>query len=123
MTFENAAITGVISSAWANHVDAGGSALPGGTVIEADSSLDCHLGMGRVKNTAAPTVNNPVYLNLGENAVWNVTGESYLASLTVDKTAVLNGTVTVDGETVDVSAGGRWSGDILVSPAGSGELN
>ncbi len=94
-----------------------GNALPGGTVIEADSSLDCHLGMGRVKNTAAPTVNNPVYLNLTDGAVWNVTGESYLAELTVDADSVVNGVVTVDGAVVDVSAGGSFAGSIVVTPA------
>lgn len=124
VTFDAAEITGVISSAWANHVDADGNALPGGTVIEADSSLDCHLGVGRVKNTAAPAVNNPVYLTLANGAVWNVTGTSYLAKLTVDS-AVINGVVTVDGEAVDVSAGGSWVGDIVVSPAAgaSGEAS
>lgn len=121
VTFDNAEITGVISSAWANHVDAEGNALPGGTVIEADSSLDCHLGIGRVKNTAAPTVNNPVYLTLENGAVWNVTGTSYLAKLTVDS-AVINGVVTVDGEAVDVSAGGSWEGDIVVAPAAGGDV-
>ena len=122
ITLENAALTGVVSSAWANHVDADGNALPGGTVIEADSSLDCHLGVGRVKNTAAKAVNNPVYLTLADGAVWNVTGVSYLASLTVDASSVVNGTVTVDGAAVDVSAGGSWQGDIVVTPAAGGEV-
>lgn len=121
VTLDNAEIIGVISSAWANHVDAEGNALPGGTVIEADSSLDCHLGIGRVKNTAAPAVNNPVYLALENGAVWNVTGTSYLAKLNVDS-AVINGVVTVDGETVDVSAGGSWEGDIVVAPAAGGDV-
>lgn len=117
VTFDDAAVTGVISSAWANHVDADGNALPGGTVIPADSSLDCHLGIGRVKNTAAPTVNDPVYLTLKNGAVWNVTGTSYLARLTVDGGEV-RGVVTVDGGEVDVSAGGSWEGEIVVAPAG-----
>ena len=121
VTFDNAAVTGVISSAWANHVDAEGNALPGGTVIPADSSLDCHLGIGRVKNTAAPTVNNPVYLTLKNNAVWNVTGVSYLTRLIVDS-ATVNGVVTVDGKEVDTSAGGNWEGSIIVAPAQGGEV-
>ena len=38
--------------------------------------------------------------------------------------AVVNGTVTVDGAAVDVSAGGSWEGDIVVTPAGaSGEAS
>ena len=122
VTLDNAAITGVISSAWANHVDGEGNVLPGGTVIPADSSLDCHLGMGRVKNTPAPTVNNPVYLTLKNGAVWNVTGVSYLAKLTTDGTAAVNGSVTVNGAAVDVSAGGAWSGIIVVTPAAGGSV-
>ena len=121
VTFDAAEITGVISSAWANHVDADGNALPGGTVIPADSSLDCHLGVGRLRNTAAPAVNNPVYLTLQNGAVWNVTGVSYLAKLTVDD-AVINGIVTVDGAEVDVTSGGTWEGEIVVTPADGGEV-
>lgn len=122
VTFDNAEITGVISSAWANHVDADGQPLPGGTVIEADSTLDCHLGIGRVRNTAAATVNNPVYLTLENGAAWNVTGVSYLARLNVTADSAIDGVVTVNGATVDVSAGGSWEGDIVVSPANaSGE--
>ncbi len=116
VTFDNATITGVISSSWANHVDADGNALPGGTVIEADSTLDCHLGVGRVKNTAAATVNDPVYLTLENGSVWNVTGVSYLTELTVDETSTVAGIVLVDGEAVDVTGGGTWAGEIIVSP-------
>ena len=122
VTFENAQITGVISSAWANHVDAEGNALPGGTVIPADSSLDCHLGMGRVKNTVAPTVNNPVYLTLTDGAVWNVTGESYLAKLTIDVTSAIPGAVmTVDGVETPIAAG-TYEGEIVITPAASGDV-
>lgn len=120
VTFDNSAITGVISSAWANHVDADGSALPGGTVIEADSTLDAHLGMGRVKNTAAPAVNNPVYLTLENGAVWTVTGTSYLAKLTVDDTAAIEGaTMTVNGVETAIEAG-TYEGEIVLTPVGSG---
>lgn len=58
-----------------------------------------------------------VYLELDGESVWNVTAESNLASLTAAPGAQINGTVTVDGVSVDVSAGGSWSGDIDVSPA------
>ena len=122
VTFDNASITGVISSAWANHVDADGVPVPGGTHILADSSLDCHLGFGRLKNTAAPAVNNPIYLTLENGAVWNVTGTSYLSKLELDRTCTVSGTVTVDGEAVDVSAGGAWEGEIVVEPAAGGEI-
>ena len=116
LTFDNAAITGMITSAWANHVDADGNPVPGGTHILADTSLDCHLGFGRLKNTPAETVNNPIYLTLTNSAVWNVTGTSYLTKLTVDGASV-NGIVTLDGQEIDVSAGGSWEGAIVVIPA------
>ena len=34
----------------------------------------------------------------------------------------MNGTVTVDGREVDTSAGGRWEGEIVVTPAAGGEV-
>jgi len=62
------------------------------------------------------------YLTMDKDSVWNVTGDSLLMSLTTEAGAVINGTVTVDGQTVDVSAGGSWSGEIVVTPAaGSAE--
>lgn len=116
VSFDKAEITGVISSAWANHVDADGKALPGGTVIEADSSLDCHLGMGRVKNTAAPAVNNPVYLTLENGSVWNVTGVSYLAKLTLDaSSSIVGATMTVNGVETPIKAG-SYEGEIVLTP-------
>ncbi len=117
VTFDAASITGVISSAWANHCDADGSVLPGGTVIEADSSLDCHLGIGRVINTAAPTVNNPVYLTLENGAVWTAEGTSYLSGLTIDETSAIEGaTMTVDGVETPVEPG-VYEGEIVVTAA------
>jgi hypothetical protein len=65
-----------------------------------------------------------VYLSLDADSVWNVTGASNLSSLTLEAGAVVNGVVTVDGVTVDVTAGGTWSGDIVVTPVGaSGEAS
>lgn len=116
VSFDKAEITGVISSAWANHVDADGKALPGGTVIEADSSLDCHLGMGRVKNTAAPAVNNPVYLTLENGSVWNVSGVSYLSKLALDESSsIVGATMTVNGVETPIKAG-SYEGEIVLTP-------
>ena len=65
-----------------------------------------------------------VYLTMDADSVWNVTGASNLRSLTVEAGAVINGVVTVDGNAVDVSAGGSWTGDIVVTPAAaSGEAS
>lgn len=57
------------------------------------------------------------YLTMDAASVWNVTEESTLMGLTTEAGAVVNGVVTVDGEVVDVSAGGSWTGTILVTPA------
>ena len=65
-----------------------------------------------------------VSLTLCGGSVWNVTGESSLDALTVEAGCEIIGVVTVDGETVDVSAGGSWTGDIVVTPANaSGEAS
>jgi hypothetical protein len=65
-----------------------------------------------------------VFLSLDATSVWNVTGTSNLTSLTVEAGAVINGNVTVDGVAVDVTAGGTWTGDIIVTPVGaSGEAS
>jgi len=57
------------------------------------------------------------FLTMDASSVWNVTEESNLNGLTLAAGAVINGTVTVDGAAVDVSAGGSWMGDIVVTPA------
>ncbi len=57
------------------------------------------------------------FLTMDADSVWNVTEASNLNGLTTAAGAVINGVVTVDGVTVDVSAGGAWTGDIVVTPA------
>ncbi len=66
----------------------------------------CHDGTG---NGSALTVD--------ETSVWTVTGPSRLIKLTVAPGGVIDGVVTVDGVPVDVSAGGAWTGNIVVTPA------
>jgi len=119
VTFDNAAITGVISSSFANHVDADGKAVPGGTVVKADTSLDCHLGMGRLKNTPAATVNNPVYLTLTNSSTWTVSGTSYISRLVIDKSSAIvaedgSVTMTVNGVKTPIKAG-TYEGRIVIS--------
>ncbi|MGM9614727.1 MAG: hypothetical protein ACI3W7_04255 [Oscillospiraceae bacterium] len=60
------------------------------------------------------------FLTMDADSVWNVTEASNLNGLTVEAGAVINGVVTVDGVTVEVSAGGSWTGDIVVTPAQQG---
>jgi len=63
-------------------------------------------------------------LTMDGSSVWNVTGESNLMVLTTEAGAIINGIVTVNGEPVDVSSGGSWTGDILIRPAtSSGEAS
>jgi hypothetical protein len=119
VTFDNASITGVISSSFANHVDAKGQALAGGTVIKADSTLDCHLGMGRLKNTAAPTVNNPVYLTLSHGSTWIASGTSYISKLVIDDASSIKATdgavsMTVNGVKTPIKAG-TYEGKIVIT--------
>lgn len=56
-----------------------------------------------------------VALTVGKNAVWNVTGESSLTSLTVAEGGVVNGTVTVDGQEIQPEPGTTYTGVIAVS--------
>ena len=57
-----------------------------------------------------------VYLDMDSDSVWNVTEESALRSLTMEEGAVIDGIVTIDGTETDVSGGGNWEGDIIVTP-------
>ena len=58
-----------------------------------------------------------VALTLGPQAVWNVTGESTLTSLTVEEGAEIGGdaVLTLDGEPLTVEPGKTYTGDIRVS--------
>ena len=64
------------------------------------------------------------YLTMDAASVWNVTGRSELNGLTLAAGAAVNGAVTVNGAAVDVSRGGSWYGDIVVTPlSASGEAS
>lgn len=104
LNFDNATITGIISSASADHLQ------DEMYVNEQDYKL-----FGVLIHTPCPAVNNGVIVALTNGSVWNVTGDSYLTSLTTDTSAVINGTVTVNGEIVDTTIGGTWVGDIVVT--------
>lgn len=64
-------------------------------------------------------------VTMADGTVWTVTGQSNITTLTMEKGAVLNGTVTVDGVEVDVTGGGSWAGDIVITAAdaASGEAS
>ena len=96
---ENATLTGTVSATTAVHVDLEGNLLPNGTVLNAYMGSEeyghCNYAaekggmgtdakmIGRFSHTVAPVLNNPINLTL-KDAVWNVTGEGYLQSLTMD---------------------------------------
>ena len=104
LNFDNAAVTGIISSASADHLQS-----------EIYINAEDYKLFGVLLHTPCPAVNNGVIVSLTNGSVWIVTGDSYLTSLTTDTTAVINGTVTVGGEVVDTSVGGTWVGDIVVT--------
>jgi hypothetical protein len=61
-------------------------------------------------------------VTLEDGTVWTVTDTSNITGLTVEPGAVVNAVVTVDGVVVDVTAGGTWTGDIVLTAVGtSGE--
>lgn len=103
VNFDNATVTGVISSASADHLQ-----------DEMYVNAEDYKLFGVLIHTPCPAVNNGVIVALTNGSVWNVTGDSYLTSLTTDTSAVINGVVTVNGEAVDTSIGGTWVGDIVV---------
>lgn len=58
-----------------------------------------------------------VDMTVGENAVWNVTGQSSLRGLTLAEGAVLCGVdeITLDGEPITPEPGSEYIGDIVIS--------
>ena len=114
----NSSLEGAVSSAYAPHCTADGSLLLGEITVDSynrEGTYD-YLVIGRVINFAAPTVCNPVSLNLS-GSEWTCTGLSYLASLTLDDTSVINGDVyDTDGNAIDAKAGTYEN--VVVVPAG-----
>ncbi len=114
----DASLTGAVSSAYAAHCTDDGTMLTGTITVDSygrEGTYD-YLSIGRLLSFAAPTVNNPVSLSL-TNSTWNVTGLSYLASLTVDGTSVVNGDVYQNGQKLALAAGTYEN--VVVVPAGA----
>ena len=105
LNFDDTEVTGVITSSSSDHLK-----------DELYINEEDYRMFGVLVNTPCPAVNNGVIVSLANGSVWNVTGVSYLTCLTVDGSSTVNGVVTVDGAAVDVSSGGSWKGEIVVSP-------
>lgn len=76
---------------------------------------DQYYYLGHVANRPFFNGDNTVDVVLEDGAVWNVTGESILTSLTVQSGAVLNGRVAIDGTEIVPEAGKTYSGNIVVT--------
>ena len=125
VNLDNAEIDGAVSSAWSYHVDPDGNPYDRtefacdsytGTRDGANGVYDYTLYL-RVNAEPAPTVNNPVTLNMANGSRWMVTGDNYLASLTIDETSSILGmgvTMTVNGVETPI-APGTYTGEIVLS--------
>jgi len=102
-------ITGVISSALQAYRD-------GVTEIDPDNRREG----ANVMQWAAPTVNNGVVVTLDAQSAWNVTGTSYITSLSIEDGATVTGAdgknlvMTVDGVEKAISPG-TYKGAIALS--------
>lgn len=114
VTLDNATITGCISSSYAYHVDENGLPCAEGTSFSKFGEYDEHLGIGRMGNTPAPSINNPVRLTLKNGATWTPTRESYLDCLVWEEGSSINGTIFVDD--APVTCPGSYTGSIVVKP-------
>jgi hypothetical protein len=111
VSFDKATITGVISTGTQKHTHA----EPGEVVTK-----DTYYKLGHVKVTPSGAGSNGILVTLKNGSVWNVTGTSYISSLTVDaaSSVVLSDgmTITVNGKatSLDELKGGTVTGDIVV---------
>jgi hypothetical protein len=109
LTFKNAKITGIITSSFARHA-------------KREFYSDDYKLVGEVTNTPCAAINNGVIVSLDAASVWNVTGTSYLTSLTIAEGAVIaapkgsSATMTVDGVETVIKAG-AYKGKIVLTVA------
>ena len=82
------------------------------------SSIDAaeYEQLGRVTNAVQAAINNGVIVTVGSGSVWNVTGTSYLTSLTVAEGGVVSaGVLTVDGTATQITSGTTYTGAIVLT--------
>jgi hypothetical protein len=108
LSFENADVTGVITSSRARHAKS--------TITSEDYRL-----LGEVTNRPCPAVNNGVIVTL-EDSTWTVTGTSYLTNLTIGEDSAIvapegySAIMTVDGFVKTIKTG-AYKGDIVITVA------
>lgn len=131
LNFSNCEINGNASSSSALHnaytgfYDAEGNEIEAASVAEAIEkgavegriTSDNATYLGWMTNTISAPVNNGVWVCLSDGSVWTPNKTCFLTVLDVEEGSVINGNVTIDGELVDVTAGGHWTGNIKVMPA------
>ena len=114
----DASLTGAVSSAYGAHCTEDGTLLTGTITVDSygrEGTYD-YLSIGRIRNFPAPTVNNPVSISL-VNSTWNVTGLSYVSSLTIDAASRIAGDVYIDGQQFVLTPGTYEN--VVVVPAGA----
>jgi hypothetical protein len=110
LNFASSQVTGVITATLAEH-----------HVATIDSSNWWELG--HVSNTPQAVINNGVIVALTDGSAWTVTGTSYLSALSLDGTSRVAGprgrkvAMTVDGTPTAITAGGSYTGAIVVTVA------
>jgi len=119
---EKAVLTGTVSSTQAIHVDLEGNAVPNGTVLNAFMGSkefdhcnyaaeqggfdgDCKI-IGRFRHTATPVLNNPIDLTL-KDSKWNITGEGWIGTLSVESLCNLSAEKPVTIHVKALTVGGE----------------
>ncbi len=124
---KDAVLNGAVAQTETIHTDAinyTSKVLPAGTSAEDAGQLTSftiaeYYNIGHVANRFYNNGDNTLAMNLTDNAVWNVTGDCLLSSLTIGddaKVEAQNGTLemTVDGEPTEL-APGTYEGEIRIS--------
>lgn len=124
---EDAILNGAIAQTETIHTDAinyTSKVLPEGTSAEEAGQLTSftiaeYYNIGHVANRFYNNGDNTIAVNLTDNAVWNVTGDCLISSLSIADTAAVQGangtvTMTVDGKETELVPG-EYEGEIRLS--------
>ncbi len=119
---EDATLTGAISLTETRHIDENGDQNTEFTINE-------YYYLGHVENRNYSNGNSSIAVSLSDNSIWKVTSESYISSLYVadgceitDSTGSAGVIMTVDGDTTTIVAGTEYSGEIIITPDNSSDV-